>query len=49
MSDFCAVREDMTDYQIDEVGARVNGRMRPNGADDRLKYTHRAMKVFGYR
>lgn len=49
MEDFCAVRQDMTDYQIDEVGARVNGRMRPNGANDRLKYTHRAMKVFGFR
>ena len=49
MGDFCAIRQEMTDYQIDEVGARVNGRMRPNGADDRLKYTHRAMKVLGFR
>ena len=30
---------------IDEVGARVNGRMRPNGADDRIAYTDRAYRA----
>jgi predicted chitinase len=49
MNDFCMVRPEMTDYQIDEIGARVNGRMRPNGADDRLHYTHKAMEVLGFR
>ena len=32
---------------IDQVGARVNGRMPPNGAQDRRDYTTRAFKVLG--
>ena len=47
MNNYCAARPQHTDYQIDEVGARVNGRMRPNGADDRLHYTHKAFDVLG--
>ena len=35
MKEMCAARKECTNYQIDEIGARVNGRMRPNGADDR--------------
>ena len=30
---------------IDVIGARVNGRMRPNGADDRIRYTDIAYKT----
>ena len=32
---------------VDQVGARVNGRMPPNGAQDRRDYTSRAFKVLG--
>jgi predicted chitinase len=32
---------------IDQVGARVNGKMPPNGAQDRRDYTNRAFKVLG--
>ena len=42
MNQFCDARPELTDHQIDEIGARVNGRMRPNGADDRIAYTRRA-------
>ena len=42
MNQFCDARPELNDYQIDEIGARVNGRMRPNGADDRIAYTRRA-------
>ena len=45
MNAYCAARPECTNYQIDEVGARVNGRMRPNGADDRIVYTVRAYDV----
>ena len=45
MNAFCANRSKCTNYQIDEVGARVNGRMRPNGADDRIKYTDVAYRT----
>lgn len=45
MNAFCAARKECTNYQIDEVGARVNGRMRPNGADDRISYTDRAYRT----
>lgn len=45
MNDFCAVRRECNNHQIDEVGARVNGRMRPNGADDRITYTDRAYRT----
>lgn len=45
MNAFCANRIKCTNYQIDEVGARVNGRMRPNGADDRISYTDKAYRT----
>ena len=45
MNAYCAARKECTNYQIDEVGARVNGRMRPNGADDRISYTDRAYRT----
>ena len=45
MKAMCAARKECTNYQIDEIGARVNGRMRPNGADDRISYTDRAYKT----
>ena len=47
MKTFCEARQQGSDYQIDEVGARVNGKMRPNGADDRLVYTRTAFDVLG--
>jgi len=45
MNAMCAARPEFTNHQIDEIGARVNGKMRPNGADDRLAYTDRAYKA----
>ena len=45
MNAYCSVRSKCTDYQIDEVGARVNGRMRPNGANDRISYTDKAYRT----
>ena len=45
MNAMCASRPEFTNHQIDEIGARVNGKMRPNGADDRIGYTDRAYKV----
>ena len=45
MNAYCALRSKVTNFQIDEVGARVNGRMRPNGADDRIKYTDVAYRT----
>ena len=45
MKAMCAARKECTNAQIDEVGARVNGRNRPNGADDRISYTDRAYKT----
>ena len=47
MKSFCQARQECTNYQIDEVGAKVNGKMRPNGADDRLVYTRRSIKQLG--
>ena len=47
MKTFCEQRQAGSNYQIDEVGARVNGKMRPNGADDRLVYTRTAFDVLG--
>lgn len=44
MNAMCAARPEFTNRQIDEIGARVNGKMRPNGADDRIGYTDRAYK-----
>ena len=45
MKEMCLARKECTNYQIDEIGARVNGRMRPNGADDRISYTDRAYRT----
>ena len=42
MVDYCK-----TNPSIDAVGARVNGRMPPNGAADRITYTQRAFRVLG--
>ena len=45
MQAMCKARKECTNSQIDEIGARVNGRNRPNGADDRIAYTDRAYKT----
>ena len=45
MNAYCANRPKCTNFQIDEVGARVNGRNRPNGADDRISYTDKAYRT----
>ena len=45
MKEMCAARKECNNHQIDEIGARVNGRMRPNGADDRISYTDRAYRT----
>ena len=45
MKEMCAARKECNNAQIDEIGARVNGRMRPNGADDRIAYTDRAYRT----
>ena len=42
MKALCASHKACTNADIDVIGARVNGRMRPNGADDRISYTDRA-------
>ena len=45
MQAMCRARKECTNSQIDEIGARVNGRNRPNGADDRISYTDRAYRT----
>ena len=45
MKAMCSARKECTNHQIDEVGARVNGQMRPRGADERIKYTDTAYRV----
>ena len=45
MKEMCAARKECNNHQIDEIGARVNGRNRPNGADDRIAYTDRAYRT----
>ena len=45
MQAMCRARKQCTNSQIDEIGARVNGRNRPNGADDRIAYTDRAYRT----
>jgi predicted chitinase len=45
MQSLCKSMPECKDWQIDKVGARVNGRNRPNGADDRISYTDRAYKT----
>jgi len=45
MQAMCKARKECTNAQIDEIGARVNGMNRPNGADDRIAYTDRAYRT----
>ena len=45
MKALCATHKACTNADIDRIGARVNGRNRPNGADDRIAYTDRAYKT----
>ena len=45
MNAFCAARKECSNAEIDQVGAKVNGRLRPNGADDRIAYTDRAYRT----
>ena len=45
MKELCAAHKACTNADIDVIGARVNGRNRPNGADDRIAYTDRAYKL----
>ena len=45
MKALCEARPNCTNADIDVIGARVNGRNRPNGADDRISYTDRAYKT----
>ena len=45
MKSLCAAHKACTNSDIDVIGARVNGRNRPNGADDRIAYTDRAYKL----
>ena len=45
MKALCASHKACTNADIDVIGARVNGRMRPNGADDRIAYTDRAYRT----
>jgi predicted chitinase len=45
MKAMCAARKECNNAQIDEIGARVNGINRPNGADDRIAYTDRAYRT----
>ena len=45
MKALCQQHKACTNADIDVIGARVNGRNRPNGADDRIKYTDRAYRT----
>lgn len=45
MNSYCAARTACTDAEIDQVGAKVNGINRPNGADDRIAFTDRAYRT----
>ena len=45
MKALCQQHKACTNADIDVIGARVNGRNRPNGADDRIAYTDRAYKT----
>ena len=45
MQAMCKARKECTNAQIDQIGARVNGMNRPNGADDRIAYTDRAYRA----
>ena len=43
--DALARMPDCDGFDIDAIGARVNGRNRPNGADDRIAFTDRAYRT----
>ena len=45
MKALCQQHKACTNADIDVIGARVNGRNRPNGADDRIAYTDRAYRT----
>ena len=45
MKALCAQHKACNNSDIDIIGAKVNGRNRPNGADDRIAYTDRAYKT----
>ena len=45
MKALCAQHKACSNSDIDVIGARVNGRNRPNGADDRIVFTDRAYKT----
>ena len=45
MKALCQQHKACTNADIDVIGARVNGRNRPNGADDRIQFTDRAYKT----
>jgi predicted chitinase len=45
MKALCQQHKACNDADIDAIGARVNGRMRPNGADDRISFTDRAYRT----
>ena len=45
MKALCQQHKACTNADIDVIGARVNGRMRPNGADDRIRYTELAYQT----
>ena len=45
MKQLCREHKACTNADIDVIGSRVNGRMRPNGAEDRIKYTDLAYKT----
>ena len=45
MKGLCAAHPACGNSDIDIIGAKVNGRNRPNGADDRIAYTDRAYKT----
>ena len=45
MKALCAQHKACNNSDIDAIGARVNGRNRPNGADDRIAYTDRAYRT----
>ena len=45
MKALCQQHKACSNADIDIIGARVNGRNRPNGADDRIEYTERAYQT----
>ena len=45
MKALCQQHKGCSNADIDAIGARVNGQMRPRGADERIKYTDTAYRV----